>query len=88
MTTAPVKARWGALVLVVFTASTIFFVHHFWDMTGDAYEQNQIQALKNLSIMGGAAADRGGRLGPAFGRPAPARGLSGANEKGRPCRPP
>jgi putative oxidoreductase len=46
------KARWGALVLVVFTASTIFFVHHFWDMTGDAYEQNQIQALKNLSIMG------------------------------------
>ena len=52
MTTAPVKARWGALVLVVFTASTIFFVHHFWDMTGDAYEQNQIQALKNLSIMG------------------------------------
>ena len=46
------KARWGALVLVVFTASTIFFVHHFWDMTGDTYEQNQIQALKNLSIMG------------------------------------
>jgi len=46
------KARWGALVLVVFTAGTIFFVHHFWDMTGDAYEQNQIQALKNLSILG------------------------------------
>jgi putative oxidoreductase len=46
------KARWGALLLVVFTAGTIFFVHHFWDMTGDAYEQNQIQALKNLSIMG------------------------------------
>jgi putative oxidoreductase len=46
------KARWGALVLVVFTVGTIFFVHHFWDMTGDAYEQNQIQALKNLSIMG------------------------------------
>jgi putative oxidoreductase len=46
------KARWGALVLVVFTAGTIFFVHHFWDMTGDAYVINQIQALKNLSIMG------------------------------------
>jgi putative oxidoreductase len=46
------KARWGALVLVVFTAGTIFFVHHFWDMTGDAYVLNQIQALKNLSIMG------------------------------------
>jgi putative oxidoreductase len=47
------KARWGALVLVVFTAGTIFFVHHFWDMTGDASEQNQIHALKNLAIMGG-----------------------------------
>ena len=46
------KARWGALVLVVLIASTTFFVHPFWDMTGDAYEQNQIQALKNLSIMG------------------------------------
>ena len=46
------KARWGALLLVVFTAGTIFFVHHFWDMTGDAYVINQIQALKNLSILG------------------------------------
>ena len=46
------KARWGALVLIVFTAGTIFYVHHFWDMTGDAYVQNQIQALKNLSILG------------------------------------
>jgi putative oxidoreductase len=46
-------ARWGALLLIVFTAGTIFFVHNFWDMTGDAYEQNMIQALKNLSILGG-----------------------------------
>jgi putative oxidoreductase len=46
------KARWGALVLVVFTAGTIFFVHHFWDMAGDAYAVNQAHALKNLSILG------------------------------------
>jgi putative oxidoreductase len=46
------KARWGALLLIVFTAGTIVFVHHFWDMTGDAYLLNQIQALKNLSILG------------------------------------
>jgi putative oxidoreductase len=46
------KARWAALVMIVFTASTIFFVHNFWDMSGDAYEQNQIHALKNLSILG------------------------------------
>jgi len=45
-------ARWGALVLIVFTAATVFYVHNFWSMTGDAYELNQIQALKNLSILG------------------------------------
>ena len=44
-------ARWAALILFVFTAGTIFFVHHFWDMP-DFFEQMQ-QALKNLSIMGG-----------------------------------
>jgi putative oxidoreductase len=45
-------ARWAALIMVVFTACTIFFVHNFWFMTGDAYEQNQIHAFKNLSIIG------------------------------------
>src|SRR3954462_12450222 len=47
------KARWAALVLIVFTACTIIFVHHFWDMQGDALIQNRADALKNLSIMGG-----------------------------------
>ena len=47
------KARWGALVLAVFTALTIIFVHHFWDMTGVAFKTNMTEALKNLSIIGG-----------------------------------
>ena len=47
------KARWAALVLIVFTACTIIFVHHFWDMQGDALILNRADALKNLSIMGG-----------------------------------
>ena len=47
------KARWAALVLVVFMAGTIFFVHHFWDMPGDTFFSEMTQALKNLSIMGG-----------------------------------
>jgi putative oxidoreductase len=47
------KARWGAIVLIVFTACTIYFVHHFWDMQGAAYMDNMREALKNLSIMGG-----------------------------------
>jgi putative oxidoreductase len=47
------KARWAALVLVVFTACTIIFVHHFWDMEGAALIESRSEALKNLSIMGG-----------------------------------
>lgn len=47
------KARWAALVLIVFTACTIFFVHHFWDMTGEDFARNQADALKHLAIMGG-----------------------------------
>ena len=47
------KARWGAAVLVVFTACNIYFVHHFWDMQGAAYMDNMRQALLNISIMGG-----------------------------------
>jgi putative oxidoreductase len=47
------KARWGALLLAVFTALTIVFVHHFWDMTGSALTDNLTEALKNLSIIGG-----------------------------------
>ena len=35
------KARWAALVLIVFTACTIIFVHHFWDMAGDAFISNR-----------------------------------------------
>jgi putative oxidoreductase len=46
-------ARWAALVLVVFTACTIIFVHHFWDMEGAALIEARTEALKNLSIMGG-----------------------------------
>jgi uncharacterized membrane protein YphA (DoxX/SURF4 family) len=46
-------ARWGALLLALFTAGTIYFVHHFWDMEGAAYTSNLTQALKNLSIIGG-----------------------------------
>ncbi len=58
------KARWGALMLLVFTACTIFFVHHFWDMDGAAAAMNQTQALKNLSIMGALLLIVAGGSGP------------------------
>jgi putative oxidoreductase len=46
------KTRWAALVLLAFTVLTIFFAHPFWNMEGAARAANQVQALKNLSIMG------------------------------------
>jgi putative oxidoreductase len=47
------KGRWGAIALFLFTACTIVFAHHFWTMEGAARTANQVQALKNLAIMGG-----------------------------------
>jgi putative oxidoreductase len=47
------KARWGALVLVIFSACSIVFIHHFWNMQGEAYAENLRDALKHLAIMGG-----------------------------------
>jgi putative oxidoreductase len=53
MVLAGLKARWAALVLIVYAACSIFFVHHFWDMPGEAFSQNQASALQYLSIIGG-----------------------------------
>ncbi len=47
------KARWGAIALLLFTACTIIFAHNFWLMEGATRAANQVQALKNLAIMGG-----------------------------------
>lgn len=46
-------ARWGALILVVFTAAATFYFHNFWEMSGELAAQNQVHALKNLAILGG-----------------------------------
>jgi putative oxidoreductase len=45
--------RIAAFALFVFCGLTIYFIHHFWDMEGAAQTMNQIQALKNLALMGG-----------------------------------
>jgi len=47
------KARWGALLLVVFSAVIIVFGYHFWDQSGAAFKTGMIEALKYLSIIGG-----------------------------------
>src|SRR5262249_3288742 len=65
-----IAAAWGALVLFVFTAAATFYFHNFWQMTGEAATLNQVQALKNLSVMGALLLIvSGGPVGrPTYGR--------------------
>ena len=60
------QARLAALGLVAFTLVATFFFHDFWTMSGDLRRMNQIQALKNLGLIGGLlmlAAAGPGRFG-------------------------
>src|SRR5258708_2602497 len=58
------KARWGALILVIFSAVIIVFVHHFWDQSGAPFKPGMIKALKYLSIIGGVLLVGAGGSGP------------------------
>ena len=53
MIAANLGARVGAVLLILFTIATIWYFHPFWTMTGADREANMIQALKNLSLIGG-----------------------------------
>ena len=47
------KARFGALLLLIFLGLASYFFHNFWDMTDPAQRQMQmIEFLKNLSMAG------------------------------------
>ncbi|NIX76886.1 DoxX family protein [Microvirga sp. c23x22] len=47
------QTRVAAWLLALFSLLTILFVHHYWNMTGDARALNEIQAMKNLAMIGG-----------------------------------
>jgi putative oxidoreductase len=47
-----VFTRAVAVVLFIYTAATIFYIHDFWNMAGPDRMDNIVHALKNLSIMG------------------------------------
>jgi uncharacterized membrane protein YphA (DoxX/SURF4 family) len=53
MIAANIGARAGALLLVLFTIAATWYFHPFWTMEGAEREMNMIQALKNLSLIGG-----------------------------------
>jgi putative oxidoreductase len=49
-----VFARSMAVVLLIFTAVTTYYMHDFWNMpAGPERVNNMIHAMKNLSIIGG-----------------------------------
>lgn len=46
------KTRWGALLLFAFLLPTTYLFHDFWNVTGEAAQDQQIQFFKNLSMAG------------------------------------
>jgi len=46
------KARWGALLLILFTIPVTFLYHDFWNFEGQQYRGQLTQFMKNLSILG------------------------------------
>lgn len=47
------KARWGALLLLIFIIPTTIIFHNFWSYEGPQQQQQFIEFLKNLGIIGG-----------------------------------
>jgi uncharacterized membrane protein YphA (DoxX/SURF4 family) len=48
-----VATRFSAFVLAIVTAVGTYYVHDFWNMTGDARVANLDLLIKNISIVGG-----------------------------------
>ncbi|MFN7873832.1 MAG: DoxX family protein [Pirellula sp.] len=46
------KAKFGAGLLLVFLILATYFFHDFWNFEGEARQQQMIQFMKNLSLMG------------------------------------
>ncbi len=46
------KARAGAALLLIFLVLATYYFHHFWTLTGHEQQEQMIQFLKNVSMMG------------------------------------
>ena len=47
------KARWGAVLLIVFLIPATLIFHAFWAVEQDMFRMQMISFMKNLAIMGG-----------------------------------
>jgi putative oxidoreductase len=75
------KARWGALALLVFLVPVTLVFHGFWAAPPDQRQMQMVEFLKNVSIGGGLlivlgrgagafSLDREGAAAPPSGSPA------------------
>ena len=46
------RTKVGASILLIFLVLATYFFHDFWTFEGDARQQQMIQFLKNVSLMG------------------------------------
>jgi putative oxidoreductase len=46
------RTKFGASLLLIFLVLATYFFHDFWSFEGDARQQQMIQFLKNVSLMG------------------------------------
>jgi len=58
------KARWGALLLILFTIPATLIYHDFWNMEGGEYRRQFSHFMKNLAIIGGLLVVMGVGSGP------------------------
>ena len=47
------NVRFGAFLLLAFLIPTTFLFHHFWTMQGQEREEQMMECVKNISIIGG-----------------------------------
>jgi len=49
------RARWGALLIILFLVPVTLVMHNFWDFTDPSLRQMQfVNFMKNVSLLGGA----------------------------------
>ena len=58
------KARIGAVLLLTFLVLASYWFHAFWNLQGQAQQEQMIQFMKNLSIMGAMLFIAGNGAGP------------------------
>lgn len=58
------KARIGALLLLVFLVLATYYFHDFWNYEGDAQQQAMIAFMKNLALAGAMLLVIGNGAGP------------------------